>query len=604
VPGKSRKRSYAAFRRIDGRHPLKQAVPDGYVDYAARRVRGSEVVYFNFALAKEMGLLSSAHPDRMNQELRQAILETFSLVIVNEWDLENDVEIPPADRLPGTYMATRYLQMQHPGRQGCTSGDGRSVWNGRITHDGVTWDVSSCGTGVTRLCPATAEQKKFFRTGNWQADYGCGTATIEEGLSSALMSETLHRNGIATERVLAVLETPSGFSINVRAGRNLLRPSHLFGWLKQGDPARLKGVADLFLDRQIRNGDLPAVHGPRRRYALLAESAARTFARIAATYESEYIFCWLDWDGDNILTDGGIIDYGSVRQFGLYHREYRFDDGPRWSTTIPEQRRKARLIVQNFVQIREFLVSGRKPSLASCADDPVLELFDEEFSKTADRLLLRNIGFDEPAQQALLEQAGERLRRFREAHRYFERAKVARGPRKIPDGITWNAIFSTRDLLRELPERYLEQGGPISPRAFLDIAASTFASRRDRRITAHRKRMALQFQREQLALIECAAKAARLSVPAMLTEVAARSAFVNRYDRITGETVLYATRKLIRQRKKLGPTRLSRVIASFVHHQTLVPELGPQAPAAIQHEDARRVFDAITDLAEELRHGH
>ena len=84
----------------------------------------------------------------------------------------------------------------------------------------------------------------------------------------------------------------------------------------------------------------------------LAERVAIDFARAAATFEHEYIFCWLDWDGDNCLTNGGILDYGSVRQFGLFHREYRFDDGPRWSTSIVEQRNKARYIVQTFAQAR------------------------------------------------------------------------------------------------------------------------------------------------------------------------------------------------------------------------------------------------------------
>jgi uncharacterized protein YdiU (UPF0061 family) len=135
------------------------------------------------------------------------------------------------DRLPGTYMATRYLQLQHPGRTGRTSGDGRGVWNGSVTHRDTRWDVSSCGTGVTRLCPATAEEGRFFKTGNNDSSYACGTSSLEEGLSSALMSETFHRNGIATERVLAVIALANGYAITVRAAPNLIRPSHFFVWL-------------------------------------------------------------------------------------------------------------------------------------------------------------------------------------------------------------------------------------------------------------------------------------------------------------------------------------------------------------------------------------
>jgi hypothetical protein len=330
---------YRQFARIDGHHPFRRAVPDGYVDYAARRRHGGEVVFFNFALAREMGLIARGHPDRVNAGLRRAILDTFCLTIINEYDVDNSVPIPDSDRLSRRYMATRYLQLQHPGRTGRSSGDGRSIWNGTYTGRGVTWDISSCGTGVTRLCPATAESSRFFKTGNGRASYGCGTATLEEGLSAALMSETLHANGINTERVLAIIRLADGFAINVRAGRNLLRPSHFLVHSKQRNLRALKGAVDLFVQRQIDNGDWPRLRSGKARYEFMADEIALTFARLAATFESEYIFCWLDWDGDNILANGGIIDYGSVRQFGLFHREYRFDDGPRWSTTITEQRR-------------------------------------------------------------------------------------------------------------------------------------------------------------------------------------------------------------------------------------------------------------------------
>ena len=219
---------YPRFRRIDGTHPWKRRVAGGFVDYHARRRRDGQVAFFNFALAKEMGLIPAAHPDRLNPALSRAILDTFGLQILNEWDYLHGTRVPARDRLPNTYMATRYLQLQHPGRRGTTSGDGRSVWNGTTRWRGTTWDVSSCGTGVTRLCPATAWSKRFYKTGSRVASYGCGTSALDEGLAAALMSETFHRNRIPTERVLAVLGLPNGFAITVRAARNLVRPSHFF----------------------------------------------------------------------------------------------------------------------------------------------------------------------------------------------------------------------------------------------------------------------------------------------------------------------------------------------------------------------------------------
>jgi hypothetical protein len=195
------------------------------VSYWARRRRDSRIAFFNFELAREMGLIPRHHPDRLDRSLEAALLDTFSLVIVNEWDIEHGNLPDPRDRRPQPYMATRYLQLQHPDKRGLNSGDGRSIWNGIFRGPRGAWDVSSCGTGVTRLCPATSTEGRFFRTGNALADYGCGTAHVEEGLGTALMSEAFARNGIRTERVLAILSLPSGLAINVRVAPNLLRPS-------------------------------------------------------------------------------------------------------------------------------------------------------------------------------------------------------------------------------------------------------------------------------------------------------------------------------------------------------------------------------------------
>jgi len=598
----ARARRYPRFGRIDGSHPWKRRVPGAYVDYAARRRHGGQVAFFNFALAKELGLVPRQHPERLNRALERAILRTFGLRIINEWDYLHRVRVPARERLPGTYMATRYLQLQHPGRSGKTSGDGRSVWNGTITHAGVTWDISSCGTGVTRLCPATALEGRFFRSGSRTASYGCGTAALGEGIAAALLSETFHRNGIATERVLAVIALPNGQAINVRAGRNLLRPSHFFAPLKQGDLARLRAAVDVFCERQIANSDWPELAPGPARLRFMAEETARVFARAAATFESEYIFCWLDWDGDNVLANGGIIDYGSVRQFGLYHREYRFDDDDRWSTTIPEQRVKARFIAQCFAQIRDFVATGRKRPLATFRRDPVLRIFDAEFAAVKMRLFVHKLGF-RPATGAWLTRAhAPALARLRRAYAHFESARSARGPRKAADGLTWNAIFSTRDLLRELTRHFECARRPLPARELITLASSSYASTTDRACTPTRVRRARELQREYLALLRAAARHEKRPLAELLAEVARRSAVINRRERITGDGAEYATDRLLRYRRRLGRGGLMRVIAEFVNHQDLNPSAtvsGIRPPA----RDVRRVLDSLIAVIADLRHG-
>jgi len=172
--GKQAPRRYDRFSLINGNHDFQKAVPEGSVGYSVRLRKGGKLSYFNYGLAKEMGLISGDHPQKMNQKLSQTVLDTFGIQIINEYDLIHHTPIPKKTIKPHKYMATRYLQLQHPDKTGRTSGDGRSIWNGQISHRGTTWDVSSCGTGATCLSPATAIAKKFFKTGDPSVSYGCG----------------------------------------------------------------------------------------------------------------------------------------------------------------------------------------------------------------------------------------------------------------------------------------------------------------------------------------------------------------------------------------------------------------------------------------------
>ena len=566
-------REYTTFDQLDGHHPLQKAVPDSVVLYKVRTRKGGKVSFLNYELAREIGLLSKNHPDVMNKKLEEKILYTFGIVIINEYDGIHNITYPEEDIRKNKYMATRYLQIQHPNKKGKTSGDGRSIWNGIVSHQGKIWDVSSRGTGATILSPASSINEKFYQTGDPNVSYGCGYSELDEGLSTALFSEIMKKNHIATERVLLVIDYGGGICITVRAHENLIRPSHLFSYLKQNSYDNLKKMMDYYINRQIQNRTWLNV--PKRadlKYSYFLEKVIHAFANVAASFEDEYIFCWFDWDGDNILMDGGIIDYGSIRQFGLFHSEYRYDDVERYSTTIVEQKAKVKYIVQTFVQIIDYLLTKKKKNIKCYAQSSHLFQFEKIFQEKKDFNLAYKIGLSQKDARYIAEQHTELVREFRKVFSYFERSKSVEGLYEVPDGINCNAVFCMRDILRELPTKYLDDDKDISVEEFIKIIKSTYAKKEDLTLTNYRKSKVKQFQKLYKEIVKKVVKKTKSNYQKKILEIAMRSSIINKYDRVTGDSITLVTDKIMNYRPKFTPDQIYGIIAYFLKYQNFDPD--------------------------------
>ncbi len=597
--------TYTRILAINGEHSL-QSIQGACVEYAARYRPNAKIAYFNFELAKEMGLIAADHPEHLTPGLQTALIDTFSIQIINEHDIIHNRKFDPKDIKPNRYMATRYLQLQHPNRLGLTSGDGRSLWNGQTTYRGKTWDVSSCGTGATCLSPATAINKKFFRTGDPSISYGCGYSDLEDGIGNAVFSEILHKNGIATERTLLVLEYPNKLSINVRAGLNLLRPSHFFVHLKQENLVRLRGVVDLFIDRQLNNRTWPVLRGKENRYDALLTHATRTFAEMAARFESEYIFCWLDWDGDNILADGGIIDYGSIRQLGLYHHEYRYDDGDRWSTKLTEQKIKARDIVQTFAQMVDYLKTGRKKNLRRFKHCQAVKSFDRIFQNARLHFFLKRVGFTDEQAAALQKRHTTEVKKLYKHFTYFEETVNGRQATRTADGITRDAVFSMRDLLRDLPALYMEHAAPIANERFLELMRSSYTRRRHLKLTANKKRHIRGFQAKYRRLVLLAGRTTHTPEHNVLAIIAQRASLINRQERVTGDAMSHVQDRLLRNRKRLTFKQMQSVISEFINNQILDPDRPKNRRfirIASPSPNTSKLSDKLQDIVKACREG-
>lgn len=566
---------YSAFEQLDGHHPWRDRVPEGAILYPTRQLTGGKVSYFNFELAKEMGLIPKNHPNRLTKKLQEKILKTFCLRIVNEYDQKHRVKFPPQSLKDKPYMATRYLQLQHNDKTGRTSGDGRCIWNGIVAHRNGIWDVSSRGTGVTALAPGAVEAGQPLKTGNTDHGYGCGMAEIDELFGASILAEIFHRNSIPTERMLAIIDLGRGLGIGVRAAPNLIRPAHLFMYLKQNKLEPLKRALDYLIDRQFANKVWAIKPDDKNRYALCLSQIANDFARFVARLDRDYIFAWLDWDGDNVLADAGIIDYGSVRQFGLRHDQYRYDDVERMSTNLNEQRQKARDMVQTFAQLIDYAETGKKKKWRHFASSPALREFDRRFRDHELDYFCHQIGFPESLRKIICSRHRKDLESFFEIHSEFERVKTHKKMRKVADGVHRPAIFNMRVALAQMP-RYLD-GLPydlvplVDSEEFFSWILSSQAGMKDRRLTNKLRRKMAQWQQLYLKLVR---RVATLNNWEKVIEtVRSRATKINHESRITGNALIHIVDEILRYRRRgLSDAEIQSAIEELIATQTLNPD--------------------------------
>ncbi|MBA2502866.1 MAG: YdiU family protein [Pyrinomonadaceae bacterium] len=567
---------YERFEEINGLHPWREVSRDAYVDYRVRYRPHGRVLYFNFPLAREMELVPADHPAKMNEELERIILETFSLQIINEYDLNQRRKLSVHNIKLYPFMATRYLQLQHKSKRGETSGDGRSIWNGCVKTPKMIFDVSSRGTGATILSPGAQVAEDFIPTGDYTHGYASGLANPHEMLGSAVMSEILYRQGIPTERTLAVIDFRDETAIGVRTAPNLIRPAHIFRYLKQGRHAELKASFDYFIGRQVENNVWKLPRNESERYRKALDYIARSYGRFAAVLEEEYIFNWLAWDGDNMLATGAILDYGSIRQFAAKHNKYRFEDVDRFSSSLTEQRYWARQIVQAFAQSVGFIISGKKENLRKFKDAECLKAYDEAFDVERDYRMLWRIGFTPEGIKRLMGQAQPEIKNFRKALSYFEDLKISKGIEKLPDGVTHKPVFLIRNLLRELPAYYRaqcaagerdEENCYMPPQTFCESMVASYVKRKDLQLTPARIAQAKSFQDSYRRLIRALGKPFAETIK-ILEE---RSAVINHEHRATGDGLIWITNEVLSVKEKIEFDELQDALDASIDSQVLIP---------------------------------
>lgn len=594
---------YASFDKLDGSHPWRNIVPNGFVEYRVRELNAGKVAYFNYSLAKEMGLISADHPQEMNDELEKKLIQSFSIQIINEYDEVNNRRFDKKLIKSNTYMATRYLQLQHQNKKGTTSGDGRGIWNGCLEYRGQVWDVSSRGTGVTCLAPGAVSANRPLKTGGTDFGYGCGQAEIDELLSCAIAAEVMHLQGYHTERVLCVIDLGRGVGIGVRAAQNLFRPAHLFLYLKQNRLDDLKKTFDYLCERQVKNKKWAQPINKNQSYSYFLNMISHDFAKFAAQLEVDYVFAWLDWDGDNVLFDAGIIDYGSIRQFGLRHDQYRYDDVERFSTNLNEQKKKARQLVQVFAQLVDSITTGHKKSVSHFKNHSALKNFDVSFAAEVQNRLLYRIGFKQNERDILISKHKKTVSEFQSIFQYFECAKVSGKLQKVADGVNRPPMFNMRKFLSEAYTWFFVSKTTNLEEIFNSILSS-YGQRRKLKAKDKHFHKLIQLRSSYKKLVECVDKSQNNWSG---EKFKLRSQQLNCDQRITGNALIEMVDELLLLKKRNQDLKqIQNIIDKIIFNYKNYPEVTVSShlkkitEPEINEKVYKRILEIVKTKSEEI----
>jgi hypothetical protein len=292
-----------------------------------------------------------------------------------------------------------------------------------------------------------------------------------------------------------------------------------------------------------------------------------SFARFAAYLERNYIFAWLDWDGDNVLANAGIIDYGSIRQFGLRHDQYRYDDVQRFSTNLNEQRGKARQLVQVFAQLVAFLETGKRRAVEEFENSTAVRDYDREFDREVRHIFLKQIGFDETQIEALISRRPE-VEKLYSAFIALEKTKTQAPMRKVPDGVNRPAVFNMRAVLRDMPALLRTGGDWTTPsaQAVLDLMVTAYAKKVDKRLRGKLRERIDAFLKAYVGVMKavCATR-----TDSTLKAIGTRALEMNRPGRITGNGAEFIVEAVMNARRRgISFADVQKGIELFVQSQS------------------------------------
>ena len=140
----------------------------------------------------------------------------------------------------------------------------------------------------------------------------------------------------------------------------------------------------------------------------------------------------------------------------------------------------------------------------------------------------------------------------------------------------------------------------------MEILKSNYATKEDVVLSRGRKAKIRQFQQAYRELIYRASLVSGKSAKVILREISARSALINRYERVTGDSIIHVAKQVMNSRKHLKSDELQQIINDFITRQVLWPEYFKHTSlprTKLHNRKAKKAFESMLKIVKDCREG-
>jgi hypothetical protein len=125
-------------------------------------------------------------------------------------------------------------------------------------------------------------------------------------------------------------------------------------------------------------------------------------------------------------------------------------------------------------------------------------------------------------------------------------------------------------------------------------------------LTDGRRRKIRKFQDLYHKLLAIAAELSGQKESIVLQKIKQRAELINRYERVTGDSIIYLAEALVEGRKRMTTKSLHEMFSAFVEQQVLQPEYYSDKVSDGKHltsRNAKKTYDSMLQIVKDYREG-